>query len=229
MNERARQRNAAFLLGITTVIAGFFTWRAGQIGSDAAYADRTSIGQTIAQEQRNMEVGLAAISDAQTYIRYRGDYAEAAAVDAQAELLDQYDLDELATASRDEADDVRLAASARASRDGLFGREEIYENLAADSHDPLPFDFDEQVVLLQAEASSGVTTPSLDPQQWADEANGIRDRIRELRITVLVLLLAVAAFTVVQVSDRRWVQYTGVIAGLVILVSASTTAVVTSW
>ena len=41
----------AFLIGLATVTAASFTWRAAQIGSTAAYDDRQSISETVRSEQ----------------------------------------------------------------------------------------------------------------------------------------------------------------------------------
>ena len=66
------------LIGVVTVTAGLFTWRAGQLGSSAAFEDRQSVGQTIQQQEQNVEVSLTAVNDAVAYVRYVADYAEAA-------------------------------------------------------------------------------------------------------------------------------------------------------
>src|SRR3954452_4342697 len=71
----------AFLIGLATVTATGFGWRAAQIGSTAAFDDRQSISQTIEVEQQRVEREIAIADQTREYARYRADYAVAAALD----------------------------------------------------------------------------------------------------------------------------------------------------
>ena len=77
----------AFLIGLATVTAASFTWRAAQIGSTAAYDDRQSISETVRAEQGEVERTIAIAAAAREYVRYRADYGVAAALDRQAARL----------------------------------------------------------------------------------------------------------------------------------------------
>ena len=48
------------MIGISTVTAGLFTWRGGQIGSTAAYNDRQSVGEQIDGETAEGDVKIEA-------------------------------------------------------------------------------------------------------------------------------------------------------------------------
>lgn len=52
MTVENQKRLLALLLGLVTIAARLFSWRAGQIGSTAAFDDRQSIGQTISRSSR---------------------------------------------------------------------------------------------------------------------------------------------------------------------------------
>jgi hypothetical protein len=67
MTVENQKRLLALLLGLVTIGAGLFSWRAGQLGSTAAFDDRQSIGQTIKQEQQKLEVALIGAVDAVSY------------------------------------------------------------------------------------------------------------------------------------------------------------------
>ena len=68
----------AFLIGLATVTATGFGWRAAQIGSTAAFDDRQSIGETVRVEQAAVQRTVALETAARAYARYRADYARAA-------------------------------------------------------------------------------------------------------------------------------------------------------
>jgi hypothetical protein len=59
-------------------------WRAAQIGSTAAFDDRQSISETVSVEQDAVARAVAVAADAREYVRYRADYAVAAALDYRA-------------------------------------------------------------------------------------------------------------------------------------------------
>jgi hypothetical protein len=200
VSQENQQRLLALLLGITTVLAGLFTWRAGQLGSSAAYDDRTSIGQTIRQEEQRVAVALEAAGDFTTYIRYRADYAEAAALDAEAAQLESDGQTQLAASSAGEAASRRREGTYLAAVNGVFGRQTVLRDYLAATPEPRSFDLATHIDALAAEASAGVRSPGrLDPQRWADDANAIRDRVRGLRVATFLMVVAVVVLTLTQV------------------------------
>lgn len=208
MSVENQKRLLALLLGIATITVGLFLWRGGQLGSTAAFDDRQSISQTLKQERERLEVGLTALSDAQTYGRYRADYVEAAALDDEADELADDGFPALAASSGGEADDVRRAATFLAARGGVFGPQAILASFAEPSTEPLPFSLGEHTRALQAEVAAGIASPgALDPDRWAEEANDIRTRTRGLRWAAFLIAIAVAAYTVAQVAVRRRTRY----------------------
>jgi len=222
-----QKRLLALLLGVTTILAGVFTWRAGQLGSAAAFADRQSVGQTIKQEEQRTEVALAALSAASAYVRYVADYTEAAALDAQAQQLRSEGEAAGAQVSEQEASDLRRQASVHAAAAGVFGAQSIYTDLRQPSTEPRPFDFEQHLADLQAEVSTGITSPGvLDPQRWADEASDLRSRLRGLRLGALVLVMAAVAYTVAQVTSRTATRFvSGALATVVLVVATAVTFV----
>src|SRR5206468_2489189 len=76
----------AFLLGLATVTAAAFSWRAAQIGSTAAFDDRQSISETVRVAQGTVERTVAVAEDTRAYAGYRADYAVATALDSPAAL-----------------------------------------------------------------------------------------------------------------------------------------------
>jgi len=222
-----QKRLLALLLGVTTILAGVFTWRAGQLGSAAAFADRQSVGQTIKQEEQRTEVALAALSAASAYVRYVADYTEAAALDAQAQQLRSEGEAAGAQVSEQEASDLRRQASVHAAAAGVFGAQSIYTDLRQPSTEPRPFDFEQHLADLQAEVSTGITSPGvLDAQRWADEASDLRSRLRGLRLGALVLVMAAVAYTVAQVTSRRATRFvSGALATVVLVVATAVTFV----
>ena len=119
MSEESQKRLIALLLGVTTILAGLFTWRAGQLGSAAAFNDRQAIGQTIKQEAQNVQVGVGGALDGAEYVRYVADYAEANAVDNDAETLAALEEDDIALIRTRQAADLRRAATIRAASNGV--------------------------------------------------------------------------------------------------------------
>lgn len=230
MRERLPAWVVPLLIGLATVTAGLFTWRAGQLGSTAAFEDRQSVGQTIQQQQQDVEAGLAAITDAVAYVGYVADYAEAEALDDQAEEVGDQGAVALADAFLRQADDLRSSASALAAASGVFGRQSVLTSLATGSEEPLPFDLTRQVEVLRAEAASGIASPGvLDPDRAAAEANDIRTRVRGLRLGAFVLLITVAAFTAAQFASRREVWWAAAGLGVVLYGVATVTTFVTVW
>ena len=74
----------ALLLGVGSITAGLLTWRAGQIGSSAAFEDRRAVGQEVASAQRRIEVTTDLAAAGAEYTRYLADQVEADAADAKA-------------------------------------------------------------------------------------------------------------------------------------------------
>jgi len=207
------------LIGLVSITAGLFTWRAGQLGSSAAYEDRQSVGQTIKLEQEHTEAGVGALSDAQQYVDYVAFYAEAAALDDLADEVSSKGRPDLAASYSDQADSLRSAASSRAAAAGVFGRQTLLAAAASGSTDPLPFDFTAQVRRLQTEASIGITSPGrLNPGYWAARADDTRHRVRELRLSALLLLFGVVALTAAEVGVHRGTRWVGLAFGSIVYV-----------
>lgn len=191
------------LIGVVTITAGVFTWRAGQLGSSAAFQDRQAVGQTITQQEQATEVNLAAIGDAVAYVRYVADFAEAAAFDAVAPDLQDQGATSLAAAFTEQADALRLRASDLAVAAGVFGEQTILSQIAATPDEPLDFDLEAQIEALRAQVATGIDSPGVpDPDTWAAKADDTRSRVRALRLATLALLGVVVAFTVAQLTDR---------------------------
>jgi hypothetical protein len=205
----------ALLIGLVTVTAGFFTWRAGQLGSSAAFEDRTSVGQTIKSEEQDIEATLGAVDDTVAYVTYVTDFAEAASLDDLAAELEAEGRSSLAATYRADATEIRQAASAAAVAAGVFGRQTVLAAEVADSTDPLPFDFDTQRARLKAELATGLRSPGpLDPDRWAAQADDTRRRVRGLRLAALVLIVGVAGLTVAELGRRRWSRIGGFALGV---------------
>ena len=119
----------AFLIGLATVTAAAFTWRAAQIGSTAAYDDRQSISETVRSEQGEVERTMAIAAAAREYVRYRADYGVAAALDREAAGWRSRGSSRLADVSRAEAAALREGATRRAAEAGVFGRATIGSDL----------------------------------------------------------------------------------------------------
>jgi hypothetical protein len=203
------------LIGLVTITAGVFTWRAGQLGSTAAFEDRQSVGQTITQQRQAIEARVGAINDAVAYVSYAADYAEAGAYDRLAAELEAQGASAEAASFTEEAVRLRTSASRIAAASGLFSQQTLLAELASGNDQPVPFDIDRQVQLLEAEATTGVASPGVpDPDAWAEQADDTRSRVRDLRWATLLLLVAVAGLTIAQLTDRVITRRIGAAFGL---------------
>ena len=220
----AQQWVVAFLIGLATISAAGFGWRAAAIGSTAAFDDRQSISETIAVEQERMDVGLAVSGDTRNYTRYLSDYAIAAELENQARGLERAGDGAAAGAARQEARTLRRVATERAADAGVFGQSTIADDLSRPSPTPRPFSYEERLRARTAEEQTGVDSPGrLNPDQWARESEQIRDRINGLAVWSLVVLLAILIFTIAEAnSARRRVFYGAMAFGVIILVAGAT-------
>jgi hypothetical protein len=230
MSELNQKRLIILLLGIATITAGVFTWRAGQIASTAAFEDRTSVGQTIKQEEQNVEINLRAIGNVKSYVQYVADYAEAAALDDRAAELTEVGATALAQAATENARTTRAAASERAAAAGVFGRTSIYADLDSPNPQPRDFDFDTQRQVIASEVTSDISSAGrLDPDQWADLADESRVRSRGLRLGTLIVMFAVVLLTIAEMSDRATTRWIAAGSGLAIFIVASWITMTTVW
>lgn len=222
MDLTRRQWIIAFAIGIATVFAALFGWRAAQIGSTAAFEDRQSISETIKVEQRDINATIAAVGDAEQYARYRADYAVADALDAEAAALTAAGAGELATVSRAEADALRRGGTIRAADAGVFGAFTISDDVRSPGPEPREFDFDSRLRALIAEDQTGFTSSGqLDPDFWAEDAERIRDRVNGLIRWAFLLIVAVFLYTLAEVfSTRRYVAAAAGLAGVVVFLFA---------
>ena len=167
------------MIGISTVTAGLFTWRGGQIGSTAAYNDRQSVGEQIDVETAEVDVNIEAARQARQYDRYLADYAVAGGLDSDAEALRSTGQGELADLAERQAAARRAAATQRATDAGVFGPSTLGERSEAATAQPQAFDLEERIDELRVLESTGLGSASdLQPQRWADESSAIRRRIR---------------------------------------------------
>ena len=225
MTVENQKRLLALLLGIVTVGAGLFSWRAGQLSSTAAFDDRQSIGQTIKQEQQNVEVALVGAVDAVSYVRYVADYAEAATLADDAQRLVDAGERDLAQMRAKQADDLRRSATVGAATVGVFGAPAVFGDILEPQPQPRPFDLPQHLDAIRAEISTDIRSPvGLNPDQWAQDAEDLRTRMRGLRLAVLLMVVGAAALTVAQVAVHRRGRYT---VGILGVLTAVTTAVVT--
>jgi len=215
----AQQWVVAFLIGLATVFAAAYGWRAAAIGSTAAYDDRQSISETIAVEQETIDVALDVSNDTREYTGYLADYAIAAELDNQAAALQGSGDGATTSGALQQARFLRRSSTERAAGAGVFGRSSIADELARPSAVPRPFSFEDQLRSRTIEVQTGIDSPGkLNPGVWAAEANGIRDRINGLAVWVLVMLLAVLLFTIAEANSvRRPVFYGAVSLGLVVM------------
>jgi hypothetical protein len=206
----------AFLIGLATVTAAGYAWRAAQIGSTAAFDDRQSISETIAVGQGRVQRAVTVAGQAREYVRYRADYVTAAALDREAARLRAAGDTKRAEDAHAEARELRLGATRRAADAGVFGRATIGSALLTPTVTPRPFDYRASARALEVEASASIDSPAnLDPDRWAAEAAGIRDRIGGLTRWAFLILVAVLAYTLAEVAaTRRLVTYALVGAGL---------------
>ena len=176
----------AFLIGLATVTAASFTWRAAQIGSTAAYDDRQSISETVRAEQGEVERTIAIAAAAREYVRYRADYGVAAALDREAARLAAAGSSRLADVSRAEAAALREGATRRAAEAGVFGRATIGSDLLKPSATPRSFDIKARRRALEAEQSTALDSPGkLNPSGFAQTGGRhppSRQRSRPLRV-----------------------------------------------
>ncbi len=230
MSKLNQQRLIIFLIGAATITAGVISWRVGQIGSTAAFDDRQSVGQTVAQQEQEIEISLGLSTAVSTYVGYVADFSEAVAIDnTAAQAADQGD-DALAESLRNGAENLRLSASARAIDAGLFGRQNLMSDLAADSSEPRPLDLEAQRELIAADVTSGPTSHGeLDPDYWAGEADAIRARMRAMRNGVFVIILSVVLLTIAQVTDRFRLRVVTGTAGTVVFVTTAILTVSNYW
>ncbi|MGI9557784.1 MAG: hypothetical protein ACR2N5_07570 [Solirubrobacterales bacterium] len=223
LNLSARQWVVAFLIGISTVFAASYGWRAAAIGSTAAFDDRQSISETISTEQQQLDVALAVTGDLGDYTQYLGDYAVAAELDNQADGLEANGDGAGARDNRQEADLLRRTTTQQAADAGVFGEYSIADDLEEPGEVARGFDLDDRVVARTAEEATGLDSPGqLDPDFWAQESEDIRDRINALAAWALILLIAVLLFTVGEAnSNRRPILYAGLGLGVVALVAGA--------
>ncbi len=207
ISTRARW-TIAFLIGVATVTAAGFGWRAAQIGSTAAYDDRQSISETISVEQAAVVRAATVADNAREYVRYRADYGVAAALDREAARLARGGADQLAAVSRTEAAALREGATRRAATAGVFGPSTIGSNLLQPTAKPRSFDYRTRARALEAEQSTGLDSPaSLDPDSWASSATDIRERIKGLTRWAFLALVAILLYTAAEVSVHRRFSY----------------------
>lgn len=200
--------------------AAAFGWRAAQIGSTAAYDDRQSISDTISMEQGSVERAVAVAADASAYVRYRADYATAAALDREAARLAAAGAGRLAAVSRAEADALREGATRRAAQSGVFGSSTIGTDLLRPTDTPRPFDYRARARALAAEESAALGSPAhLDPGHWAGAANDIRSRIKLLSRWAFLILIAILLYTIAEVTTRTRLAYVLVGCGLAVYIS----------
>jgi hypothetical protein len=220
----AQQWVVALLVGVATVTAAGFGWRAAATGSTAAYDDRQSISETIAVEQQRLDIGLAVSDDARNYTRYLAGYAVAAELENQAEGLDRAGKEAAATKARLDARRLRSSVTERAADAGVFGASTIADDLNYPKPTPRPFSLEKQLRARTAEEQTGIDSPGrLDPDRWAKEAEQIRDRINGLALWALIVLIAVLMFSIAEAnSARRTVFYGAMAFGVVILVAGAT-------
>ncbi len=217
LSVETQRRIILALLGLATIVAGVFTWRAGQIASTAAFDDRQSVSQTLQVEEQNITAALEALSQATAHVRYVTDYTEARVLNEQATALDADGEQELAGLLNTEAGALRTAALERVVTVGVFGRVALYAELATGDTTPVGFDFTTRLAELRAEAAIGFDAPGiLDPDDWARKAFEIRENVRSLRIAAFVILVAVFALTVAVTSERTWLRAASAATGLTI-------------
>jgi hypothetical protein len=220
--SRSRAKWAtAFLIGLATVTAAIFSWRAAQIGSTAAFDDRQSIAETVRVEQQQTDQIIEVAADAREYGRYRADYGVAAALDREADRLAASGNQKLAQVSRGEAEELRRGATRRAALSGVFGRFTVSNDIREPTVKPRPFDIDARTRAIAAEQSTALDSAGkLDPDLWAQQAVDIRHRVNGLIRWALLALVALLFYTVAEVSTRRRTVVAFAGAGVVVYVTA---------
>ena len=220
----------AFLIGLATVTAAGFGWRAAQIGSTAAYDDRQSISDTIGVEQARIQRAVTVASQAQEYVRYRADYTVAAALDREADRLAAAGRGKLAAVSRGEAAALRAGATRRAAAAGVFGAFTIQSDVVAPTASPRPFDYRKQAQALAIEQSTGLGSPAtLDPDHWAAAAGSIRVRVNHLTRWAFLAVLAILLYTVAEVATRARVAWVALAFGVLVYLAALSGALSTAF
>jgi hypothetical protein len=190
------------------VTAAGFAWRGAQIGSTAAYDDRQAISETVTVEQASVERAVTVASLTREYVRYRGDYAVAAALDREADRLAAQGADRLAAVSRGEAAGLREGATRRAAQAGVFGPFTIGTDLLQPTPKPRPFDYRARARALAVEESAALDSPAnLEPDSWASAAADIRVRVFGLTRWAFLLLVAVLLYTIADLTTRTRVAY----------------------
>jgi len=209
----------AFLLGLATVTAAAFSWRAAQIGSTAAFDDRQSISETVRVAQGTVKRTVAVAEDTRAYARYRADYAVAAALERRAVRLDSTGLAAQARGDRVDAAALRDGATQRAAAAGVFGRLSVGDNLRAGRR-PRPFDPDARAQALAVEQATALDSPAaLDPDKWARHAETLRVRINGLVRWAFVVLVSVLLYAIAEISRRLRNAYAFTCAGLVVYIT----------
>lgn len=207
MSTETQKRLIALLIGLATVTAGLFAWRASQIASAAAFDDRQSIGNELSVQRSNIDVAVEATRQARQYDRYLAEFAVADELAEEADQLAAAGLDDLAAARVAEAFGTRREATVRATEAGVFGIPTLSTDAAASLSEPLPFDLEQRLSSLAAEASTGLlASGKLDPDAWAEEADAIRVRVADFQLFVFLVLAAVILLTVSEVTLKRRVR-----------------------
>lgn len=198
-----RKWTVAFLIGLATVTATGFGWRAAQIGSTAAFDDRQSVGDTVRVEQAAVQRAVALETATRGYARYRADYARAA------------------TLSGPQASAVRRAAIRRAVDAGAFDGFAVSGDLLHPPRAPRPLDLAQRERSLVAVQSTALDAPAaLNPDRWAREADAIRVRVNGLTRWAFLALLAVPLYTLAQLATRRRLVAAFATVGVVVYLTA---------
>jgi hypothetical protein len=178
-----------FLIGAASVTATAFGWRAAQIGSTAAFDDRTSISETITLEQGSVERAVAVSAAERAYSRYRADYAAAAALDRAGRPAD--------------AEALRRGATLSAASAEVFGRASLGADSLPPPRTPRPFDARARERAIAAESSAALDSPgALDPDAFAAQAEALRVRQDGLTRWAIVILLALPLYTIAETAKR---------------------------
>jgi hypothetical protein len=171
-------------------------------------------------EQATLSRAVAVAADAREYVRYRADYATAAALDREAARLSAADAPRAAAVSRAEAAALREGATRRAVAAGVFGRSTLGSDLLHPTSKPRAFDYREHARALAEEESTGLDSPAhFNPEKWASAANDIRSRVRSLARWAFLMLVAVLLYTIAEVTTPRRIVYVLIAGGLAVYVT----------
>jgi hypothetical protein len=218
MSTENVKRVIALTIGVGTILAGLFTWRAGQIGSAAAFDDRTAVGQQIDVENARIDIAVEASRQARQYDVYLSQYAIADGLDDDAAALREAGQGALADVAAEDAAVRRETATVRATEAGVFGTNTFATDSGLVSDEPRSFDLQTRLDSLTAEETTGLDSAGdLDPQKWADDADGIRERIRNLSYWVGLILIAVVLLTAAEVTVSRRIRRSGLAIGVVLI------------